>query len=55
VPLTAEALASQVTEAHYAKGLIYPPFKSIRTISAHIAAKVAEKAYELGEFLLIPL
>uniref|UniRef100_A0A7C9D152 Malic enzyme n=1 Tax=Opuntia streptacantha TaxID=393608 RepID=A0A7C9D152_OPUST len=43
-----EALASQVTEAHYAKGLIYPPFKSIRTISAHIAAKVAEKAYELG-------
>lgn len=43
-----EALASQVKEEHYAKGLIYPPFKSIRTISAHIAAKVAEKAYELG-------
>lgn len=43
-----EALASQVTEEHYAKGLIYPPYKSIRTISAHIAAKVAEKAYELG-------
>ncbi|KAJ8443376.1 hypothetical protein Cgig2_018809 [Carnegiea gigantea] len=43
-----DALASQVKEEHYAKGLIYPPFKSIRTISAHIAAKVAEKAYELG-------
>ncbi|CAO2816789.1 unnamed protein product [Amaranthus hypochondriacus] len=43
-----EALASQVTEEHLAKGLIYPPYKDIRKISAHIAAKVAEKAYELG-------
>lgn len=46
---TAEALASQVTEENYEKGLIYPPFTSIRKISANIAAKVAEKAYELGK------
>ncbi|KAL2940091.1 NADP-dependent malic enzyme [Bienertia sinuspersici] len=43
-----EALASQVSDEHFAKGLIYPPFKDIRKISSHIAAKVAEKAYELG-------
>ncbi|KAK2383383.1 NADP-dependent malic enzyme [Trifolium repens] len=44
-----EALASQVTQEDYDRGLIYPPFTSIRKISAHIAAKVASKAYELGE------
>lgn len=49
VARTAEALASQVTEEHYAKGLLYPPFKDIRKISAQIAADVAAKAYELGE------
>lgn len=49
---TAEALAVQVTEENYEKGLIYPPFTSIRKISANIAAKVAAKAYELGEFLI---
>ncbi|KAL9230350.1 hypothetical protein vseg_005713 [Gypsophila vaccaria] len=43
-----EALASQVTDEHFGKGLIYPPFTNIRKISAHIAAKVALKAYELG-------
>ncbi|XP_021739120.1 NADP-dependent malic enzyme [Chenopodium quinoa] len=43
-----EALAAQVTKEHLAKGLIYPPYKDIRNISANIAAKVAEKAYELG-------
>lgn len=46
---TAEALAAQVTEENYAKGLIYPPFTNIRKISAHIAANVAAKAYELGK------
>ncbi|KAL5160345.1 NADP-dependent malic enzyme, chloroplastic [Glycine soja] len=45
-----EALASQVTQEDYDKGLIYPPFSNIRKkISAHIAANVAAKAYELGE------
>ncbi|KAK9742085.1 hypothetical protein RND81_03G147400 [Saponaria officinalis] len=43
-----EALASQVTDEHFGKGLIYPPFTNIRKISAHIATKVALKAYELG-------
>uniref|UniRef100_A0A7C8YU65 Malic enzyme n=1 Tax=Opuntia streptacantha TaxID=393608 RepID=A0A7C8YU65_OPUST len=43
-----EALAAQVTEEHFAKGLLYPPFKDIRKISAHIAANVAAKSYELG-------
>lgn len=43
-----EALAEQVTEENYEKGLIYPPFTTIRKISAQIAAKVAAKAYELG-------
>ncbi|KAH6835906.1 NADP-malic enzyme 3, partial [Perilla frutescens var. hirtella] len=43
-----EALASQTTEENHANGLIYPPFTNIRKISAHIAANVATKAYELG-------
>ncbi|KAL7164494.1 hypothetical protein ACSBR2_040411 [Camellia fascicularis] len=43
-----EALAAQVTEENYKNGLIYPPFTNIRKISAHIAAKVAAKSYELG-------
>ncbi|KAL2517741.1 NADP-dependent malic enzyme 3 [Abeliophyllum distichum] len=43
-----EALAAQVTEENYAKGLIYPPFSNIRKISANIAANVAAKSYELG-------
>ncbi|KAL6985474.1 NADP-dependent malic enzyme, variant 2 [Sarracenia purpurea var. burkii] len=43
-----EALAAQVTEENYEKGLIYPRFSNIRKISAHIAANVAAKSYELG-------
>ncbi|XP_024971287.1 NADP-dependent malic enzyme, chloroplastic-like isoform X1 [Cynara cardunculus var. scolymus] len=43
-----EALAEQVKQEHFDDGLIYPPFTNIRKISAHIAAKVAAKAYELG-------
>ncbi|KAK6137035.1 hypothetical protein DH2020_029222 [Rehmannia glutinosa] len=45
-----EALAGQVTQEHYDKGMIYPPLTNIRKISANIAAKVAAKAYELGMF-----
>lgn len=47
---TAEALAAQVSQENYDKGLIYPPFTNIRKISAHIAASVAAKVYELGKF-----
>ncbi|KAJ3702286.1 hypothetical protein LUZ61_005991 [Rhynchospora tenuis] len=43
-----EALADQVTQENFDKGLIFPPFKNIRKISAHIAAKVAAKVYDLG-------
>ncbi|EEF48184.1 malic enzyme, putative [Ricinus communis] len=49
-----EALASQVTEENFSKGLIYPPFSNIRKISAHIAANVAAKAYELGLATRLP-
>lgn len=49
-----EALAAQVTQENYDKGLIYPPFSNIRKISAHIAANVAAKAYELGVATRLP-
>ncbi|XP_048321470.2 NADP-dependent malic enzyme [Ziziphus jujuba] len=49
-----EALATQVTQENYDKGLIYPPFSNIRKISAHIAANVAAKAYELGVATRLP-
>ena len=44
----AEALAEQVSQENFDKGLIFPPFTNIRKISANIAAKVAAKAYDLG-------
>ncbi|KAF5932380.1 hypothetical protein HYC85_028551 [Camellia sinensis] len=49
-----EALAGQVSKEHFDKGLIYPPFSNIRKISAHIAANVAAKAYELGVATHLP-
>ncbi|KAJ6838767.1 NADP-dependent malic enzyme isoform X2 [Iris pallida] len=49
-----EALAQQVTQETFNKGLIYPPFSNIRKISAHIAANVAAKAYELGAATRLP-
>lgn len=45
-----EALAEQLMEEHYEKGMIFPPFRNIRKISARIAARVAAKAYELGKY-----
>ncbi|KAE8712555.1 NADP-dependent malic enzyme [Hibiscus syriacus] len=49
-----EALAKQVSDENYDKGLIYPPFSNIRKISANIAANVAAKAYELGVATRLP-
>ncbi|KAJ7969546.1 Malic enzyme [Quillaja saponaria] len=49
-----EALAKQVTNENYEKGLIYPRFSDIRKISANIAAKVAAKAFELGLATRLP-
>lgn len=43
-----EALAAQVSEENFSKGMIFPSFLNIRKISANIAAKVAAKVYELG-------
>ncbi|KAI3952050.1 hypothetical protein MKW92_053967, partial [Papaver armeniacum] len=42
-----EDLAGQVSQENFDKGLIYPPFTNIRKISAHTAANVAAKSYEL--------
>ncbi|OMO58281.1 Malic oxidoreductase [Corchorus olitorius] len=49
-----ESLAKLVSDENYDKGLIYPPFSSIRKISANIAANVAAKAYELGVATRLP-
>jgi malate dehydrogenase (oxaloacetate-decarboxylating)(NADP+) len=49
-----EALADQVSQENLDKGLIYPPFANIRKISAHIAARVAAKAYELDLATRLP-
>ncbi|OIW15881.1 hypothetical protein TanjilG_04416 [Lupinus angustifolius] len=49
-----EALAAEVSQENYDKGLIFPPFTNIRKISAQIAAKVAAKAYELGLATRLP-
>ncbi|XP_074331441.1 NADP-dependent malic enzyme-like [Apium graveolens] len=49
-----EALACQVTQEHYDKGMTFPPFSNIRTISANIAVKVAAKAYDLGLATRLP-
>ena len=42
-----------VTPKNFDKGLIYPPFTNIRKIAAKIAANLAAKAYELGEFFIL--
>ncbi|KAK4427939.1 NADP-dependent malic enzyme, chloroplastic [Sesamum alatum] len=49
-----EALAMQVSQENLNNGLIYPPFANIRKISAHIAARVSAKAYELGLATRLP-
>jgi malate dehydrogenase (oxaloacetate-decarboxylating)(NADP+) len=49
-----EALAAEVSLENFDKGLIFPPFTNIRKISAHIAARVAAKAYELGLATRLP-
>ncbi|OVA12444.1 Malic oxidoreductase [Macleaya cordata] len=49
-----EALAAEVTQENFDKGLIFPPFSNIRKISAQIAARVAAKAYELGLATRLP-
>jgi len=44
----AEAVADQVTEDDFAKGLIYPRVDNISEVSFNVAVKVAEKIFESG-------
>lgn len=44
----AEAVAAQVTEADFTRGLIYPPVARIREVSYEAAVKIAEKVFECG-------
>ena len=46
--IAADALAGQVAADDYEIGRLYPPLSSIRRISLHIAAAVAELAFEEG-------
>jgi malate dehydrogenase (oxaloacetate-decarboxylating)(NADP+) len=50
----AEALAGQVTDADRAAGSVYPPFHTIRNVSAHVARAVASAAYDAGLASAIP-
>jgi len=44
----AEAVAEQVTEENFEKGLIYPLINDILEVSYNVAIKVAEKIFESG-------
>ena len=42
-----QALAEQLSDAELESGLLYPPRKRIREASAHVAAKIAERIFDL--------
>ncbi|KAL1139448.1 hypothetical protein AAG570_006432 [Ranatra chinensis] len=46
--VSAEALASLVTDEDLEKGSLYPPLNTVQKCSLHIATKIAEYAYETG-------
>jgi len=46
--IAAEAVAEQVTEEDFAKGLIYPRIDNILEVSYNVAIRIAEKIYEDG-------
>ncbi|CAK9275850.1 unnamed protein product [Sphagnum jensenii] len=50
----AEALAAQIRPEHLEKRQLFPSLKEIRSISAHIGAAVAAKAYQLGLATRLP-
>lgn len=43
-----EAVAEQISEEDFSKGLIYPPIKNIREVSVNVAVKVAEEIFKSG-------
>jgi len=45
---SAAALANEVSEGDLAKGSLYPPLSSIRSVSLRIAERLAEKAFDQG-------
>jgi malate dehydrogenase (oxaloacetate-decarboxylating)(NADP+) len=44
----AKALAESVAQTDLDRGMLYPPLRDLREISVHIAAAVAEVAFEAG-------
>ncbi|CAK9231250.1 unnamed protein product [Sphagnum troendelagicum] len=50
----AEALAAQIRPEHLEKRQLFPSLKEIRSISAHVGAAVAAKAYQLGLATRLP-
>lgn len=50
--VSAEKLASFVTDADLEIGSLYPPLETIRDCSIKIACEVMEFAYKKGEYLL---
>ena len=46
--IAAKALADTVPKERLEAHCVYPHLKDIRTVSAHIAEKIAEHAYETG-------
>jgi malate dehydrogenase (oxaloacetate-decarboxylating)(NADP+) len=45
---SAKKLAELVTQADLDQGSLYPPLKDVRAVSTHIAAAVAEIAWDRG-------
>jgi malate dehydrogenase (oxaloacetate-decarboxylating)(NADP+) len=43
-----EAVAEQITQEDFSRGLIYPPIKNIRNVSLNVAIKVAEEIFRSG-------
>jgi malate dehydrogenase (oxaloacetate-decarboxylating)(NADP+) len=43
-----EAVAEQISEEDFSKGLIYPPVNNIREVSINVAVKVAEEIFNSG-------
>lgn len=52
--VAAVALEKQVSEEQLASGCVYPPWSTIREVSAKIAAEVAANAYKTGVATNLP-